>query len=363
MSKNLVYGVILAGGRGERFWPLSTVKRPKQFLRLISDKMMLEETIDRVLPIIPKENIRIVTAEGMSELIIKSIKGMKETNILDEPSGRNTCLAIGLAAVHLQKEDPDAVMVVLSADHLIRPPERLRELINTGVGIALNEDRLITLGIVPTRPETAYGYIKFADIYKKVDSTVVYEVEGFTEKPKAEVAHEYYFSGAYLWNSGMFIWSAKSILKAIETCQPSMHNLLIGYSAKIGAKGEKKAKEELYEKALSISIDVAILENAKNVLAIKADIVWDDIGNWNALDRYKERDSDNNVVIGPAITSGSYEITAYNDTEGLVACLGVSDLVVVRTADVTLVVHKTQTSNIKNLLSQVEQNEKLRKFL
>lgn len=363
MSKNSVYGIILAGGRGERFWPLSTSQRPKQFLRLISDKMMLEETIDRVLPIIPRENFRIVTSQNMTDLIVKSIKGMKESNILGEPEGRNTCLAIGLAAVHLQKENPNSVMVVLSADHLIRPPERLRDLISAGVEMAAAEDKLITLGIIPTRPETAYGYIRVGEIHKKVADMAVFEVAAFTEKPKAAVAHEYYFSGAYLWNSGMFIWSVSSILKAIDTCQPAMGKALQEYLSRIGSKREEKARKELYEKALSISIDVAVLENAKNVLTIKADIVWDDIGNWNALDRYKDHDSDNNVVIGPALTAQSYEMTVYNDTDGLLACLGVSDLVVVRTADVTLVVHKTQTGNIKNLLSLVEQNEKLQKFL
>ena len=363
MSNNSVYGIILAGGRGERFWPLSTAQRPKQFLRLISDKLMLEETIERVLPIISKENIRIVASDSMSDLITKSMKGMKESNIYGEPSGRNTCLAIGLAAAHLLKTDPKAVMVVLSADHLIRPPEKLRELINAGVEIAANEDKLLTLGIVPTRPETAYGYIRLGEVYKQEKSGAVFEVLAFTEKPKAAVAHEYYFSGGYLWNSGMFIWSAKAILKAIELCQPTLSKQLSEYAAKIGTKGEEKARDELYEKALSISIDVAVLENAKNVLSIKADIVWDDIGNWNALDRYKDHDSENNVIIGPVITAQSYETTVYNDTDGLVACLGVSDLVVVRTKDVTLVVHKTQTGNIKNLLSLVEQNEDLRKFL
>lgn len=363
MSKNSVYGVILAGGRGERFWPLSTNQRPKQFLKLISDKMMLEETIDRVFPIIPKENFRIVTSESMAELITKSVKGMKEENILGEPSGRNTCLAIGLAAAHLKNTDNNAVMVVLSADHLIRPPEKLCELISFGVNIAAKEDKLITLGIVPTRPETAYGYIKLGEVFKQAESSSVYEVQAFTEKPKAAVAHEYYFSGGFLWNSGMFIWSAKSILKAIETCQPALASALEEYAPKIGTKSEQKAREKLYEKALSISIDVAVLENAKNVLTIKADIVWDDIGSWSALERYKDHDSDNNVIVGPALTQTSYETTVYNDTDGLVACLGVSDLVVVRTKEVTLVVHKTQTANIKNLLSQIEQNEKYRKFL
>jgi mannose-1-phosphate guanylyltransferase len=363
MSKNSVYGVVLAGGRGERFWPLSTTQRPKQFLKLISDKMMLEETMDRVLPIIPKENFRIVTSDTMAELITKSVKGMNEENILGEPSGRNTCLAIGLAAAHLKKENESAVMVVLSADHLIRPPERLCELINVGVNIALKEDKLITIGIVPTRPETAYGYIKLGEDFKKSEHSSVYEVQAFTEKPKAAVAHEYYFSGGYLWNSGMFIWSAESILKAIETCQPALASALEEYAEKIGTKGESKAREKLYEKALSISIDVAVLENAKNVLTIKADIVWDDIGSWNALERYKEHDADNNVVVGSALTESSFETTVYNDTDGLVACLGVSDLVVVRTKDVTLVVHKTQTSNIKSLLALIEQNENYREFL
>jgi len=363
MSKNSVYGVILAGGRGERFWPLSTAQRPKQFLRLISDKMMLEETIDRVLPIIPQENVRIVTSQNMTDMIVKSIRGMKEPNVLGEPEGRNPSLAIGLAAIHLKKSDPKAVMVVLSADHLIRPAEKLCELISSGVEIAAAEDKLITLGIVPTRPETAYGYIKLGEVFKKSNSISIYEAAAFTEKPKAAIAHEYYFSGAYLWNSGMFIWSAQSILKAIDICQPALGKLLNEYSSKIGTRGEEKARKELYEKAISISIDVAVLENAKNVLTIKADIVWDDIGNWSALERYKTHDSDNNVIIGPSLSTQSYELTVYNDTDGLVACLGVSDLVVVRTADVTLVVHKTQTGNIKNLLSLVEQNEKFRKFL
>ncbi|HQL25302.1 MAG TPA: sugar phosphate nucleotidyltransferase, partial [candidate division Zixibacteria bacterium] len=169
----MVYGVILAGGRGERFWPLSRIERPKQFLRLTSNKMMLEETIDRVLPLIPRDRIRIVTGEEMRPYILQNCAAISDEHILAEPVGRNTAPAIGLAAAHLAKEDPEAVMVVLSADHLIRPAEKLLKILQAGTAIAAQEDSLITIGIVPTRPETGYGYIKLGDLYKLQDSIPV----------------------------------------------------------------------------------------------------------------------------------------------------------------------------------------------
>jgi mannose-1-phosphate guanylyltransferase len=169
----VVYGVILAGGKGERFWPLSRSNHPKQFLRLTSDKTMLEETIERILPLIPMENIRIVTSEKLGEFILDSMNYIKQTNIISEPEGRNTCVAIGLAASHLLNDDPEAVMVVLSADHLIRPAEKLLKILEAGTVIASAEDRLITIGITPTRPETAYGYIKLGEMYKHEGDSIV----------------------------------------------------------------------------------------------------------------------------------------------------------------------------------------------
>jgi len=248
----VVYGVILAGGKGERFWPLSRADRPKQFLKLTSDKPMLQETIDRVLPLIPIENIRIVTSSEMRQFILDSRGNVKEENILCEPVGRSTCAAIGLAAAHLLKEDPDAVMVVLSTDHLIRPAEKLLEILQAGTAIASTEDRLITIGITPTRPETDYGYIKLGDMYKHEGDCIVYNVSGFTEKPNAQVAHEYYYSHNYLWNSGMFVWSAESILKAIGTCQPEMSQLLSVYSQDIGTETEIASRNELSENSLHL---------------------------------------------------------------------------------------------------------------
>ncbi len=359
----MIYGVILAGGKGERFWPLSRGHRPKQLLKLISDKTMLQETIDRILPLIPQERIFVVTSENIVTPILEEIKTLKPSNILAEPRGRNTCLAIGLAAEHLKKIDPKAIMVVLSADHIIRPAERLMEIIQAGAEIALEEDRLITIGIEPTRAETAYGYIKLANHYKNIGNLSIYEVEAFTEKPQRVTAQEYYYSRKHLWNSGMFIWSVDSVLNSIRKCQPEMGNLLKDYASGIGTKGEIDYRKNLYEKCDAISIDFAVLENAQNVLTIKGDIVWDDVGSWNALERYKEKDRENNVVIGRAVLTDSYETTVYNDSNGIIVSFGVSDLVIVKSDDIVLVAHKTKAGDIKKVLAEFASNTNLKKYL
>jgi len=362
-ENRLIYGVILAGGRGERFWPLSRIEKPKQFLRLTSDKTMLEETIDRVLPLIAAENVRVVTNESMAPFIYENVPSIADNCVLTEPTGRNTCLAVGLAAVHLNKVDPEAVLVTLSADHIVKPPDKLLRILESAAAIAAAEDCLVTIGIVPTRPETSYGYIKIGDMYRHEGEQVFYQVGAFTEKPKAATAHEYYYSHEYLWNSGMFVWSSKSILKAIEEHQPQMHKLLTEYARHIGSDGELDARRTLYEKAQSISIDFAILEKATNVLTVKADIIWDDIGGWSALARYREVDGDNNVVIGDTLVLDSFETTIFNDDDGIVACLGVSDLVVVRSAGITMVVHRSKADQIRDILSKLEENESTRKYL
>jgi mannose-1-phosphate guanylyltransferase len=359
----LIYGVILAGGRGERFWPLSRAHHPKQLLKLISDKTMLQETIDRVLPLIPIEKILVVTSEDMTQPILDEIDILKPENILPEPQGRNTCVAIGLAAEHLRVIDPEAVMVVLSADHIIKPPEKLLDLIKVGAEIAAAEDKLITIGIDPTRAETGYGYIKLAKPYKAFGGISVFEVDSFTEKPKPTVAQQYYYGRRHLWNSGMFIWSVDAVAAAIRQCQPEMGDLLKTYSASIGKKGEEIERRKLYDKCTPISIDFAVLENAENVLAIKGDLVWDDVGSWNALERYKEKDQSNNVIIGSAKATRSYETTIYNESNGIIVSLGVSDLVIVKTDDIVLVAHKTQVNDVKDVLKDLTEVDELKKYL
>jgi mannose-1-phosphate guanylyltransferase len=330
----LNYAVILAGGKGERFWPLSRTQHPKQLLHIISQKTMLQETIDRVKDFIPVE---------------KTL--------------RSTCAAIGLAAVHLYKIDPDATLVVLSSDHLIRPKEKLLQILQVGTKLAREGEYLITIGIIPTRAETAYGYIELSDLYETFDDIPVYKIKKFKEKPGRIKAQEYYYDRQHLWNSGMFIWTAKTILDSLKKYMPEMYGELEAYSPQVGTKNEEKARTELYQKLDNISIDCAVLERAENALVIKADMIWDDIGSWLALDRVKEKDQDHNVIVGQVKTIGTYETTIVNDSEGIIAALGVSDLVIVRTNDIVFVAHKTRVQEVKNLLAELTRDKETEKYL
>lgn len=352
----------MAGGRGERFWPLSRKDRPKQLLNLTSERTMLQETIDRVLPLAPIERTLVVTGENISKAILEKIDYLSDNNLLVEPFGRNTLFAIGLAAVHIEKADPDGVMMVLSADHLINPPERLRQIMEVGLAIAAEEDKLITIGIVPTRAETGYGYIKVGGVHKTESGISVFDVAEFTEKPRLLVAQKYYYGREHLWNSGMFIWSAKTILKALEEHAPEASKQLREYSASIGTDNESAARLKLYEEATPNSIDFAVLEKAGNTLTIRADIIWDDVGSWNSLERYMEPNSDHNVVIGENTMHDSYECTVYNEGDGLIATLGVSDLVIVKSGDLVLVAHKTKVDNIKDLLKEIGERDDAEKY-
>ena len=359
----MIYGVIMAGGKGERFWPLSCEARPKQLLAITSEKNMLQVTLDRIAGLIPTERILIVAGENIQDAILKRCQRITVDNLLTEPVGRNTCLAIACAAVHLQKKDPDAVMVVLSADHLIEPADKLLKIIDVGTTLAADEDKLITIGIVPSRAETGYGYIEISDDKRDMDGISVYSVSAFKEKPRPAVAQQYYYDGRHLWNSGMFIWSVPAILRDLQKHMPDMYEALIEYARHIGTDGEAAARQALYADAESVSIDVAVMEQADDVLTIRGDFIWDDVGSWLSLQRFKELDKWNNVITGPAVTLDTYESTIHNDGNGLIATLGVSDLVIAKAGDVVMVAHKTQLDRIRELLEEVGENEAFKKYL
>ena len=357
------YAVILAGGRGERFWPLSRSLHPKQLLHITSDKTMFQETIDRISDLIPIDNTLVVAGAEIKDLLLKNVPSLKEENMITEPESKNTCLAIGLAAVHIRAMDPDATMVVLSSDHYIRSPQKLIDVLKAAIHLANQGDHLITLGIVPTRAETGYGYIELADLLTSYQDISVFKISQFREKPDRITAQEYYYDRRHLWNSGMFVWRVKVILEALKKYEPDLHEKLEAYSHQIGKKAQEEAVRELYSQVQNISVDCAILERADNVITVKADLIWDDVGSWLALERIKERDRDNNVVLGKAELMNTYETTVVNDDQGIIAVLGVSDSVIVKTDDIVFVAHKTKVQDVKELIRKFALNKDLQKYL
>lgn len=360
----MLYGVILAGGKGERFWPLSTKNHPKQLLRLTSGKTMLEETIGRLEGFIPVERMLIVTGAYLKKQILEMGSGISEKNLLLEPVGKNTCLALALAAIHINRLDPKGVMVVLSSDHVIEPKDHLVRILSTAAELASVENRLITIGIVPSRAETGYGYIEMGQKHTEINGIKFHRVNRFKEKPERTKAQEYYLDRKHLWNSGMFVWSTRTFLEALENYMPSMFKCLKTYEQSIGQPSEESAVECLYNDCESISVDFAILEKADNVLCVKGEIKWDDVGSWLALQRVFNPNSDGNVIRGKVITEASFENTVVNAaSNGIVVTFGISDIVVVRTEDVVMVAHKTKVGDIKELLNVIEKDESLHKYL
>jgi mannose-1-phosphate guanylyltransferase len=357
------HAVILAGGRGERFWPLSRRGRPKQLLPITSDKTMLEATIDRIAPAFPPDRIWIVTGEEIGDAVRTCVPNLSGSHVLAEPSSNNTCLAIGWAAVELSVRDPDAVLVILSADHAIEPPATFLRVVQEGIRLARSEPHLITIGITPTRAETGYGYIELGAHFATSDGIASYQVEAFREKPDRNTAQDYYFDRRHLWNAGIFVWTAKTLLTALKEHQPEIHAALMLYGKAIGSPRQAEALKELYATSSCISIDKAVLEHAGNVVVIKADIAWDDVGSWLALGRLKKMGADHNVIVGPAFPLHSFDLTIYNETDDLICTLGVSDLVIVRTGDITFVAHKSRIDEIRDLTDRLRSEERWQSYL
>lgn len=359
----MIHAAILAGGKGERFWPLSRLHHPKQLLKIGGDKSMLEATLERIEDFIPISRTVVITGAEFKEGILAAVPYLKAENLLIEPEGKNTCLAVGLAAAYLKHKDPQAVLVVLPSDHLIEPKEKLRHVLEIGCAVAQQGDYLITLGIPPTRPETGYGYIELGEQFATQDGLNVFRIKQFKEKPSRTVAQQYYLDRQHLWNSGMFIWTARSILSAIKHCTPSLYRNLELFYPHLGTPQEAEELKRLYTSSESISIDFAVLEKASNVLTIKTDLHWDDVGSWLALERIKSKDRDHNVTLGETLSLGSYECTLVNEGEGIIVALGVSDLVVVKTENIVFVAHKTKVSDLKEVLQKLGQEPNLRQYL
>ncbi len=360
-KKKEVLVIILAGGVGERFWPRSGKKHPKQLHKIHSSKTLLEETLLRARAITKNNHIFIACNSHLSKIILKTHKSIRPENFILEPEGRNTAPIIALVALILEKKYPHAIHVILSADHYISSLSSFIKNIKKAIESATS-DQLITLGITPTRPETQYGYIEIKDIIHSNGAPLSpQKILSFKEKPDFITAKEYFQNGHFLWNSGIFIWKGKTILEEFEKHAP---NILIPLKQML----EKKTLKTHFHKLPKTPIDIAILENSKRIMVVPANFQWDDLGSWNSLERVLPKDKNGNIFFAPLSQSSHFiELEARENIiasqRGLVALLGVEDMVVVQEGEILFIAHRKALDKIKVLLASIKANPSLQKYV
>jgi mannose-1-phosphate guanylyltransferase len=345
----MLYAVIMAGGSGTRFWPWSRQKTPKQLLKITGQETMIKQTVDRIIGEIPSENIYVVTTSTLAESIEEELSQIPAKNIISEPFGRNTAACIGLAATIILKRDSNAIMAVMTADHIIEPPDLFLKALKCAEELATKENTLITFGIKPTEPSVNYGYIqRKEDVINRQDFRV-YDVKCFTEKPDRITAETFLKSGVYYWNSGIFVWSVNTILENINTLMPDLSQGLERIGKSLETPDESSVIYHEYEKFDNISIDYGIMEKASNVKIIEADFTWDDVGSWLAVERLNKSDKNNNTILGKHCGFNTQENIIIGDNERLITTINVSDMIIVNTKDVTMVCNKNSAEDIKKL--------------
>lgn len=343
--------LIMAGGRGERFWPRSRQSMPKQFLSLTDDgKTMIQLTVERILPLVDMEDIYIVTNAAYKALVREQLPALPEENILCEPVGRNTAPCIGLGAAYIRKKYGDATMLVLPSDHLIKYNAIFLNTLQSACDVAESGDNLVTIGITPNYPETGYGYIKF-DPNEMLRSA--FKVERFVEKPDLETAKGYLATEQYLWNSGMFIWRSSTILRALESFEPEIYAGLEEISRAIGTAEEQSVLESRFAAFRSVSIDYAVMEKSDNIYILTGSFGWDDVGSWLAVARIKKTNEFGNVVDG-TVVSVDTENCIIQGSEKLIATVGLENIIIIDTADALLVCEKNHAGDIKKVLENLK---------
>lgn len=355
----MLYALILAGGKGIRLYPLSRDKNPKQFLKIINDKSFLRNTVDRIKPLVNKENIYIVTNEEYLDKIYEELPEINRDNVFVEPANKETATCIGLSAVKLIKKDKDATMIVLPSDHYIEGEKLFIDTLTQAVEIAERKRGLVTIGVTPTRPETGYGYIEMG---ARVGGDIAtFKVERFTEKPNIEVAKDFLLKGTYLWNSGIFVWRADVFLREMEKYLSKMYKSLMTIYQHLGEEDEYEAIVEQYNLIDGISVDFGIMQKTRKGYVIKCEFVWDDIGSFAALGRFLNNYRGNNVS-GITFLEQSENCCVFGDKR-LIIGFGVKDLIIVDAGDVVLVMDKNKEQEVKHLVNEIKKEDSLGKFL
>lgn len=353
---------IMAGGRGERFWPESRLSRPKQLLPVVGEKAMLAQTVERIATLIPIENIFVITGAEQRLAVLEVCPELVPEKVISEPTGRDTTAAVALATLLVRREDPQASFAILPADAVIENVKGLQETLNSAFEVAEVEPVITTIAITARFPATGYGYIQKGDIMGEFASQPVYKVKQFVEKPDEATANQYLKSGDYFWNAGMFIWSVSTIVDKLKEKVPSIWSAITSIERGLN-QGNclEKLLNIYYPKIEKISIDYALIEKADNVVMIKARFDWDDVGEWTAIARHYPADDRGNVAKGfVEVADATNNIVYSRDDKHLIALLGVKDLIVVKSEDATLVCHKDKAQEVKKLVKQISASAPLK---
>jgi mannose-1-phosphate guanylyltransferase len=353
-NKN-IYIAIMAGGIGSRFWPVSRVDHPKQFLDLLgTGKTLIQQTFDRFANLVPAENIYVVTADEYIDITKEQLPQLPAENIIGEPFRKNTAPCIAYISFKLRQINPEASLIVAPADHLILQEDKFLEVCNDALKFVNHFNALVTIGIKPTYPNTGYGYIQHDD----VEATPgVHKVKTFTEKPNLELAKTFIKSGDFLWNSGIFIWRIKNGIDAFHKHMPEMYELFLADEDKLNTEEEKAVIETIYPQCSNISIDFGVMEKASNVFVIPASFGWSDLGTWNSAWENMQKDYLENAVAGEnVIVFDTTKCVVHVPDEKLVVLQGLEDFIVADTKDVLLICHKSREQEIKEYVTEVKRN-------
>lgn len=367
------YAVILAGGYGERFWPASTSKRPKQLLSLLGDRTMLEMAVDRLAGLIPPERVIVLTSQDLVAPTIALSPDLPEQNIIGEPVRRDTAAAVALACAVIEARDPDAVFCVLTADHVMGDLELFRTTLRSGMALAASRSVLVTIGITPTEASTAFGYVEAgavlapaanSDSAQPASETEITfrSVTRFVEKPDLATAQEYVDSGNFSWNSGMFIWSAAVVAAAFAEHQPALANMIRNLRPVVDTEDFEQALASEFEPLEKISIDYALMEKASNIVMAEGGFAWDDVGSWPAVSDHMPNDDSGNVTTGGVVVLDASNNIVLSEGR-LTAVIGVEDLIVVHAGDATLVCPKDRAQDVKKIVTELRANPEWKHLL
>lgn len=344
----MLCALIMAGGKGTRFWPLSTEENPKQFLNLVGEESMIQKTVSRLTALIPIERIFVVTDSKYEKIVLEHLPNIPQENIIIEPVGMNTAPCIALSAMLIEKRFTNATLAVLPSDHLVENEVLFRDTLKAADSyVKNNPTSVVTLGMNVTRPEIGYGYIKYNYKQTEIDDIAFYSVEKFVEKPNYETAMQYMDEGCYLWNGGMFIWNTQNIIRLTSEHLPKTYNIL---EQIINADEEvfTSVLYDLYPNVENISVDYGIMEKVDQIMVILSDFGWDDIGSWLSLERYREKDSFNNVIDGEIKAVNSRGNIVVSKTKPIVMS-GIDNIILVETDDVIMLIKKEEVGNIAQL--------------